>query len=241
MLGDAMKWDKKDLLQGAIFDVDGTLLDSMPIWDNAAALYLKTRGISAPPELGRILYPMTMREGSEYLREKYKLTPHVDEIMQGVNETIQNFYQREVLLKSGVAEFLHQLKQRKIRMTIATSSDRLLIEKALLRLQILDCFDRLFTCSELGVGKDKPDIYVAAQEFMGTKRPATWVFEDAPHAIRTAKTAGFQTVGIYDASSAAQQEEIKRYSDIYMEKKMSFKDFVEKGGNYENSINNRRK
>lgn len=113
-------------------------------------------------------------------------------------------------------------------MVAATSSDRQVVERALKRLNVMNYFDRIFTCTEIGAGKVKPDIYLAAAEYMGTLLKDTWVFEDVLHAIRTAKNAGFRTVGVYDASSMESLEEIKVISDIYLEKLDNFYIFLER-------------
>lgn len=216
------------MIQGAIFDVDGTLLDSMPIWDNAGAIYLKNFGIKAERELGKILFSMSMTEGAQYLHEKYQLPYDIEEIIKGINRTIEDFYLHQVQLKPGVDQFLHEMKQSGIHMTIATSSDRCVIEKALERLKVLHLFERIFTCSEVGAGKNKPNIYIAARESMCSKTSATWVFEDALHALWTAKNAGFKTVGIYDATSEDKQEEIKDISDVYMYGMSNYHEFIVK-------------
>ncbi|HHW47622.1 MAG TPA: HAD family phosphatase [Clostridiaceae bacterium] len=206
------------MIGGAIFDLDGTILDSMPIWDSAAEMFLDSIGVKAESGLSRFLFSMSMTEGAEFLKHRYCLDMDVDTIIAGVNNTIEDFYFYQVQLKEGVDQFLKGMKQAGIKMVIATASDRLLVERALERLNVLSCFGRIFTCTEIGAGKEKPDIYLAAAEFMGTLPENTWVFEDALYAIRTAKSAGFKTVGVYDAYSVDDADEIKRISDIYLSK-----------------------
>jgi len=205
-------------VRGAIFDLDGTILDSMPIWDQAGELFLRSLGIEAEPELGKILFPMSMEKGAEYLKERYRLERSTGEIMEGINRTIQEFYSCQVPLKDGAEEFLRGLKQAGFKITAATSSDRQVIESALERLGVMDCFERIFTCSEIGAGKTKPDIYFAAADYMQTLPQDTWVLEDALFAIQTAKKAGFRTAGVFDASSSDDQDEIKEVCEIYFKK-----------------------
>ncbi|MEL7654699.1 MAG: HAD family phosphatase [Bacillota bacterium] len=211
---------------GAIFDLDGTILDSMPIWDNAGEMFLNKLGINAEPGLGKIMFAMCMTEGAEYLKERYSLNMGIDEIIAGINHTIQDFYFHQVQLKDGVKQFLIEMKQAGIPMAAATSSDRKIVERALERLDVINFFDKILTCTEIGAGKEKPDIYFAAAEHMGTLPKDTWVFEDALHAIQTAKSAGFRTVGVYDASSKENWGEIKKISEIYMEKLVYIKQFL---------------
>lgn len=216
------------MIKGAIFDLDGTILDSMSIWDNAAEMYLSTLGIEAEAGLSRIMFTMSMTEGAEFLKNRYCLDLGVEEIVAGVVQTIEKFYYFDVQLKEGVKQFLEEMKQAGIKIVAATSSDRLLVERALKRLSVLGYFDRIFTCAEIGAGKEKPDIYLAAARFMGTMPGHTWVFEDALYAIKTARKAGFKTVGVYDLYSEDDLEEIKKISDIYFEKLDNFKSFLDK-------------
>lgn len=204
------------MIAGAIFDLDGTVLDSMSIWDNAAAMFLNSVGIEAEPGLGQTMFAMSMTKGAEFLRERYRLDMAVAAIMAGINQTIEDVYSYQVQLKEGAEQLLIDLKQAGIKMVAATSSDRSVVEIALERLNILNYFDRIFTCTEIGVGKEEPDIYLAAAEHMGTLPENTWVFEDALHAIETAKAAGFKTVGVFDSSSRGDWEQIKKISDIYL-------------------------
>ncbi len=202
---------------GAIFDVDGVLLDSMPVWNQAGELYLKSLRIPPGPDLGKIMFTMSMQEGAAYLLKHYPIAGLTEaEVRDGINKTIQDFYFYKAPLKPGVQPFLSRLYQRGIPMTIATSSDRVIIEAALKRTGIRRYFSGIFTCSETGKGKDQPDIYLEAASRMQTEPKDTWVFEDALHALATAKEAGFLCVGVYDEASKEAQPDIARLSDIYI-------------------------
>jgi len=216
------------MIYGVIFDIDGTILDSMSIWDKAAEMFLNSMGIEAENGLGKIMFSMTMTNGAEFLKDRYLLDMDVDAIIAGINHTIEDFYYYQVQLKEGVEQFLKDMKQTGIKMVAATSSDRQVVERTLKRLNVMSFFERIFTCTEIGVGKVKPDIYLAAAEYMGTPPKDIWVFEDALYAIQTAKNAGFRTVGVFDASSIVNLEEIKRISDIYLKKLDNFNIFFKK-------------
>lgn len=203
------------MIAGIIFDVDGTLLDSMSIWNHAGERYLRSLDIEAAPDLGNVLFPMSMKEGASYMKREYGLPFSITEIIKGVNDTIRSFYAFEAEPKEGVLEFLKELKCHHVKMTAATSTDRCVIEPALERMGILRKLEGIFTCSEIGVGKESPDIYEAARLYMGTDISSTWVVEDALYALKTARSAGFGTIGVYDASSQSQQEEIRLEADIY--------------------------
>lgn len=204
------------MIKGAIFDVDGTLLDSMEIWEDAGARYLRRIGVEPEKNLSEILYPMTMAEGAEYVKERYRLEFALDEIIQGVLDTVRDFYFYEASVKPGVKELLVWMKEKNIPMTAATASDREHIESAFKRLGIDGYFRRIFTCSEVGAGKRQPLIYEKAAAYLGAKPGELLVFEDALYALMTAKNAGFRTVGVYDRFSEGEQKEMKRQADIYL-------------------------
>ena len=210
------------MIRGVIFDVDGVLLNSMPVWENLGEIYLEHLGIEAEKGLGETLFAMSLEEGADYLIENYGLKQTPGEIIAGLNREVQDFYGRKVPLKEGVRGSLEEFRDRKIPMAIATSGDRANAEAALKRLKVLSYFRAVFTCSEIGSSKSHPDIYYAAALQLDTDPSDTWVFEDALHAIRTAKKAGFRTAGVYDRASGRDLAQIRDTADIYLPE---FKDF----------------
>ena len=214
------------MIKGAIFDVDGTLLDSMTIWEDVGVRFLESINIEAEPELGTILFTMSIPEGAAYVKEHYNLQQSTDEIIQGVLDIISNFYKETAPLKRGAAELLEELSKRNILMTVATSNNKQEVEAAFERLGIAKYFDRIFTCEEVGAGKTKPDIYLEAAKYLGTRPEETIVFEDVVHAIRTAKNAGFLVAGVYDEASRDDQEEIKSLVDWYGKEPAELKEIL---------------
>lgn len=210
------------MIRGVIFDVDGVLLNSMPVWENLGEIYLEHLGIEAEKGLGETLFAMSLEEGADYLIENYGLKQTPEEIIAGLNREVQDFYGRKVPLKEGVRGYLQEFRDRKIPMAIATSGDRANAEAALKRLKVLSYFRAVFTCTEIGSSKSQPDIYYAAALQLDTDPSDTWVFEDALHAIRTAKKAGFRTAGVYDRASGRDLAQIRDTADIYLPE---FKDF----------------
>lgn len=202
-------------IKGIIFDVDGTLLDSMPIWMDVGARYLKSMGIEAMEGLGEILFSMSMSEGADYLKKTYHLEKTSEEIIQETNDLVKKFYFEEAELKSGVLETLKKIKEAGLPMTIATSTDRELIEGALKRLGIFTWFQGIFTCSEAGAGKEQPHVYHEAAKPIKSPYSEILVVEDGLYALRTAKKAGFLTAGVYDAASEEQQAELKQEAYVY--------------------------
>ena len=204
------------MIRGAIFDADGTLLDSMPIWADAGARYLTGLGVRPEPGLGEKLAACSLEEGAAYLKERYGLARSSEEIRQGILTVISDFYRRDVQPKPGVAPFLRGLRKKRIPMAIATTGDEALLAAALERLQLREYFLKIVTCSALGVTKRQPDVYLAAAAALGTRPVETMVFEDTCFAIETAKTAGFYTVAVEDAASHADRARIRTIADCYL-------------------------
>ena len=203
------------MLKGAIFDFDGTLVDSMFIWDTIGEDYLRSLGKKPHEDLKETFMTLTLEEAAEYYRTHYGVTLSVKEIVDGVNAMVEGIYRTRVALKQGVADFLAQLKDNGTRMCIATVTDRYLVEETLDRLGLLQYFSEIFTCAEVGYGKDKPIIYRKALEHLDTAKNETYVFEDSLFALKTAKADGFTTVGVYDRHEN-RQDNLKNLADYYI-------------------------
>ena len=204
------------MIRGVIFDVDGVLLNSMPVWENLGELYLKRLGIEAEKDIREKLFSMSIEEAAGYLISQYGLDKTSEEIISGLNREGKDYYEQRVPLKEGVRQYLQEFRERKIPMAIATSGDRQNAEAALKRLKVYSFFSGIFTCSEIGSSKNQPDIYYAAALQIDTEPSETWVFEDALHAIRTAKQAGFCTAAVYDKASDRDLAQIWNTADIYL-------------------------
>lgn len=204
------------MLKGAIFDLDGTLLDSMFIWDSAGEAYLRSIGVHPKEDLQRTLKPMSLLQSAVYIRDKYGLSLSVKEIIDGINRTVESYYFYTVQPKEGVIAFLEQLKKYCVKMCIATSTDRYQAEAALKRCGMDIFFSEIFTCTDVGHGKDEPIIFQKAMEHLQTTKSDTVVIEDAYHAARTAKSDGFITVSVYD-SHEDRQTELRGISDCFLE------------------------
>ena len=203
------------MIQGVIFDFDGTLFDSMFIWDTAGEVYLRSIGKEPEVNLQKVLKPMSLLQSAQYIREKYDIPLSVEEIMDGVNRTVEDFYFHTVEPKPGVIDFLEELHHRNIKMCIATATDRYQVEAALQRCKMRHFFSEIFTCTEVGSGKDRPEIFRKAMEYLQTDRSNTAVVEDAYHAAFTAKQDGFLVVGVYDSYESRQQE-LLQIADVFL-------------------------
>lgn len=200
-------------MEGAIFDLDGTLLDSMSIWDTVGEKYLRSIGYEPKENLNETLKTMSLRQAAWYYITEYGVSLSMDEIIDGVNKMICRYYTHQVELKPGVDAFLNDLYKNGIKMCIATATDRSLVEEALRRCGVFHYFSEIFTCTSIGHGKDSPMIYREALKHLGTDKLKTVVFEDAIHAIKTAKSDGFITIGVYDEYEKA-QDEMKLFADF---------------------------
>ena len=199
----------------AIFDFDGTLFDSMFIWESVGEIYLRSLGKEPKPTLRENVRALSLYQSACYFRKEYDLPLSEEQIMSGINKTIEHFYINEVMPKPYVTEFLDEMKQKGIPMCIATASDRYQIEAALSRCGMSHYFDAIFTCSEVGYGKDEPVIFRKAMEYFSSDRSSSIIFEDALHAIKTAKNDGFTVVSVFD-NSEKRQDEIRAISDCYI-------------------------
>ncbi|MDR1834589.1 MAG: HAD family phosphatase [Fusobacteriaceae bacterium] len=203
--------------KGVIFDADGTLLDSMSIWRNLGEWYLQKKGIVARPGLFHDLQGFGMDGVMRYLKETYDLREDIPQITKEITELVEDFYIHKVQAKSGVREFLQKLAERGIPGCVATSNYRYLVEPALKRCGISAYLPELFTTIELETAKDTPFIYQHAAGYLGTKTEETLVFEDALHAVRTARLAGFPVVAVLDDSERENRDAVKALTDLVIE------------------------
>ena len=212
-------------IDGAIFDVDGTLLDTMPTWRDAGARYMKkTFDIDSDPGLGDLLFAFTSQESAEYLIRNFGLPAGVPEVIRGINKEMELFYGEEAQPKNGAAATLELFQEAGIPMTVVTSTDLYMVESALERLDLRKYFREVLSSGTLGMTKREPEIFHMACRVMGTEPAGTWVFEDGLYAVRTANAAGFRTVGLYDRVSEAEQEDLKKEPDFYY---MDLAEFME--------------
>jgi len=203
--------------KGAIFDLDGTLLDSMPFWETLGSEYLKAKGIIPRENVDRTLKTMSLQQGARYLKREFSIPGSEDEIIDEIVAMIENIYLSKVPLKAGALPLLERLYEEKVRMCIATATENSLAKAALERLGALSYFDFILTCFDTGMGKDRPEFFLKALELLNTPKEETIVFEDALYAIKSAKAAGLLVVAVYDESFHEEREEIRVISDFYLD------------------------
>ena len=210
---------------GAIFDLDGVLLDSMAVWNDLGVRYLQKRGIQPEAGLSQILFSMSMEQGADYLKTKYRLPDTPQEILNGIEQMIQDFYFYEVQPKEGAKELLQFLQDQDVKMIAATSSPREHVTKALQRNDLYGYLQQIYTTGEVGVSKHEPLIYQLAAKRLGTKPEETLVFEDSLYALKTAKNAGFRAIGVYDADGETDQEGVRETGELYLTSLLDFRQY----------------
>lgn len=204
------------IIRGAVWDIDGTLIDSMPIWNDLGARYLRHQGITPEKELGDILFSLTLEEGVACLKKRYFLRESEQDIREGLMGELAVFYREQVPLKKGVRGCLELLKNNGVAMILTTVGDARLGTAALKRLGVWKYFRGILTCEQLHTSKKEPLIYQEAARILGTAPKETIVFEDVYHGIHSAHEAGFIVAAVEDEASALDQKEIKEEADIYI-------------------------
>ena len=205
--------------QYAIFDMDGTLIDSMSYWKRLAEDFLCLKGISPmPPDIPEKIKPMTMTESAAYFIERFRLCGTPESLADEMNAVMDEHYRNDIGLKNGVREYLSALHERGVHICVASATAAPLMEACLSRLGVLGLFEFILSCEEVGAGKDSPDVYYEAMKRLGCPSPAdAAVYEDALFAAHTAKAAGFYLVGVYDDNAKSKWERLKEISDETIE------------------------
>lgn len=203
--------------KGAIFDLDGTLLDSMGVWSRVDIEFLEKRGIALPADYAAAVKAMSFSEAARYTIRRFGLAQTENEIIEEWREMVQEEYACRIPLKPGAGVYLSRLHRDGVRIGLATACGRELYEPALVNNGIFGLFDAFASVSEAGRGKGFPDIYLLAAKRLGVNPGDCTVFEDIPEAVRGAKAAGMRTVGVFDAASAGDRVEMERLADAFIE------------------------
>ena len=203
-------------MKGAIFDLDGTLLDSMHIWEHAAQEFLQKHNLTVPPDIVSQLNRMTLLQSAEYFISTFGIVKTTMEILTDFSSIVADAYQHEVLLKSGAREYLESLCAQKIPLCVVTANERIHATNALTRLEVLHCFDFILTCTETKLSKTQPDIFLMAAKQLRLSPTDIYVFEDSYHAMQTAKAVGFKVVAVEDKSAISDVLNIQKLCDHYI-------------------------
>ncbi len=210
-------------MKAAIFDLDGTLLDSMHVWDDVDRIFLTRKGVALPPDLYDTIKSMSLRAACEYFQTEFKITGTIEELMEECNSIARNQYLHTIPAKPFVIDYLYRLKARGVKMCVATATEKDFALAALRRLGVCDLFQFILTDEDVGAGKIEPAIYLESARRMSEEVRDCVVFEDALHAIETAKGAGFTVWAVGDPSSERYKNSILSLCDRYVE---SYKDLL---------------
>lgn len=215
-------------MKAAIFDLDGTLLDSMWVWERLAYDYLKSRGIDAPKDIRRTLKEYSLREASDVLKEMYDFPESGEEINNQIEKILEEYYFKKIQLKEGAKELLDTLHNEGVSMFAATATADHLAKGVMDRLGISKYFDFLQTCKNTGIEKYKPEFYQLLLDRIGELPENIWVFEDAVHSMKAAKELNIKVAAIKDESAKVDWKEIGEVADIVFE---GFPEYLEKHHN----------
>lgn len=203
-------------IDGVIFDLDGTLVDSMWMWKTIDVEYLARFGLEFPTDLQGKIEGMSFSETAIYFKERFNLPDSLDQIKSDWNKMAWDKYLYEVPLKEGAREFLQYLKDNHIPAGIATSNSRDLVDLIIDKLNIAEFFASIRTSCEVEKGKPSPDIYLLVANDLGVEPKKCLVFEDVIQGVMGGKNANMKVCAVYDEFSEKDDQEKKRLSDYYI-------------------------
>lgn len=202
--------------KGAIFDLDGTVLDSMALWHKVDIAFFNSRNMPIPDGYIQAISPLGTYNAAVYTKETYNIKESVEEIIAEWGVLAKQEYSQNVKLKPNAKEYIISLKEKGFRLAVATASDMELFSPCLKKNGIFDLFDEYTFVNEVGRGKSFPDIYLRTAEKLSLKPEECIVFEDILTGITSAKSVGFYCVGMYDESSEKDTKKIKEISHKFI-------------------------
>ena len=209
----------KDLLnrtEAVLFDLDGSLMDSMWIWKSIDIAYLKKYDIECPVDLQKRIEGLSVVETAYYFQERFKIDDTVDNMISDWNDMAYDKYVNEVPLKDGAYEFLEFCNKNNIKLAICSSNSDVLLDAVLKKHNIKDMFKIIVSGHDVEKGKPDPECYLKAADFMGVNPKNCIVFEDIPMGINAGKSAGMTVFAVEDEYSLKYTEEKENLSDYYI-------------------------
>ena len=200
-------------MKGCIFDLDGTLFDSMEIWGGIGPDSLKKREITPPPDYAKTIFTMSLAQSADYTIRCFGLTCTREDLMQEWDDAAALAYAGEVQLKPGAREYLLALRERGFRLGVATTMHRRVYRPALERHELFGLFDVLCGADEVQLPKSSPEVFLLCASLLELKPSQCIVFDDLLAAVKSAKGIGMRVVGVRDNTSLEDWEEIKNTAD----------------------------
>lgn len=213
-----------DEFKAVLFDLDGTLVDSMWMWHAIDIEYLNRFGLTPPEDLSEAIEGMSYDETAVYFKERFNIKDSLDKIKSDWKEMSKEMYCTRIQLKAGVMRFLNYLKNKNIKMSICTSNNYTLAKELLKSLNVYEYFDNIVTAGMVGLGKPNPDVYLEAARLLGIPTEKCIVFEDVVQGIMAGKNAGMKVVAVFDEASKNTTDKKKELADYYVE---SIDEFIE--------------
>ena len=211
------------LHKAAIFDLDGTLLDSMWVWHEVDRLFFAERGMEVPGDYAQALQSLTFRETAEYTIERFALPESPEAIMAQWNEMSFEQYRDHVRLKPGAREYLEALRARGIKLGVATNLTTHVARAVLESNGVLDWFEALTSADEVPRGKQFPDIWLLAAQKLGVESGLCVAYDDVPKSLLGIHAAGMAACAMREPDMPQDWEGMKRDFDFFIE---SFEDMV---------------
>ena len=217
-------------IKGAIFDMDGTLVDSLMVWDvlwrRLGKKYLGDESFRPDPVTEKAVRTLTLFDAMSLVHKNCGVGECGEEVWRFTADMMVDFYQNDVKTKPGVMEFIEYLHGKGVKMCIASATAPDLIKIAMKTTGLDKYITKVISCNDVGKGKEHPDVFIAAHEYLGTPKESTWIFEDSVVALETASRAGYHTVGIYDQYNFG-LDRIPSIVDIYIDKDESLERLIE--------------
>ena len=205
-----------DSIKAAIFDLDGTLVDSMWVWHQIDIDFLSNKGHAVPNNLNEEITHLSFQQTAEYFKNKFLLDDSIEDIMKAWNDMAHYHYSTTIKLKDSALDFILKLKSLGIKIGLATSNSTLLLEATLKNNDILHLFDAITVTDEVNKSKSYPDVYLLAANKLNVSPSECMVFEDIVAAVKGAKLAGMKVTAIYDEASKNQEVLLKQMCDNYI-------------------------
>lgn len=203
-------------MKAVIFDMDGTLIDSLGVWAEIDQDFLDKRQILVPENIQKAIEGLSFMETVLYFKENFQLEESVDEIYRELIEMSIEHYRQKIPLKSGAKEFVSSLYQKGMSIGLATSSQHLLVEAVLERHELQRYFTSIRTSCDVGRGKPFPDVFLKVAEDLQVKPAECLVFEDTVAGVMAAKRAGMKVIAVFDNNSLPDMDEIGQLADGYI-------------------------